>query len=240
MCHLNGLLFLLLDSLILLSSSLGARVHDLMADLIDKYFESHLNLSREEAVRLHSEYYTNYGLAIEGLVRHHEIDPLEYNSKVDDALPLEKILSPRPFLRKLLQDIDRNKVTPWLFTNAYVNHATRVVRLIDVEDQFDGLTYCDYSTTPILCKPHRAMFAKAMWEAGVGNVEDCYFVDDSYINCAKAQDLGWTSVHLVEEGAKVPPIPASKHQIRHLEELRRVLPQFFKDSEQKIEVNGEV
>ena len=210
-----------------------------MANLIDKYFESHLNLSREEAVRLHSEYYTNYGLAIEGLVRHHEIDPLEYNSEVDDALPLENILSPRPFLRKLLEDIDRSKVTPWLFTNAYVNHARRVVRLIGVEDQFGGLTYCDYSTTPILCKPHRAMFAKAMLEAGVDNVEDCYFVDDSYLNCAKAQELGWTSVHLVEEGAKVPAVPASKHQIRHLEELRMVLPQFFKSSEQEVEANGE-
>lgn len=63
--------------------SIGAKVHDLMANLIDQYFAKHLSLPYNEAVRLHKEYYRNYGLAIEGLVRHHEIDPLEYNSKVD-------------------------------------------------------------------------------------------------------------------------------------------------------------
>ena len=54
-----------------------------MADLIDQYFRSHLGLEDAEAIRLHKEYYTQYGLAIEGLVRHHQIDPLDYNAKVD-------------------------------------------------------------------------------------------------------------------------------------------------------------
>ena len=76
-----------------------------MADLIDKYFEKHLQLAPEEATRLHNEYYQTYGLAIERLVRHHEIDPLEYNSKVDDALPLESLIKPRPELKQLLEDI---------------------------------------------------------------------------------------------------------------------------------------
>ena len=33
--------------------------------------------------------------------------------------------------------------------------------------------------------------------------------------------------HLVEEGVKSPRTPASKYQVRHLEELRTVYPQFF-------------
>ncbi|KAI8960039.1 pyrimidine 5-nucleotidase [Daldinia sp. FL1419] len=208
----------------------SAKVHDLMADLIDKYFATHLGLPEEEAVKLHQEYYKNYGLAIEGLVRHHQIDPLDYNAKVDDALPLEDIIKPNPQLRKLLEDIDKSKVKLWLLTNAYVTHGRRVVRLLGVEDQFEGLTYCDYSKIPIICKPHKDMFAKAMKEAGVEKVEDCYFVDDSFPNAQGAQALGWTSVHLVEEGLPVPPVPASKYQIRHLEELRELFPQFFKST----------
>jgi hypothetical protein len=62
-----------------------------MTELIDLYFMKHLELSREDAFKLHQEYYKNYGLAIEGIVRHHRIDPLEYNRQVDDALPLESI-----------------------------------------------------------------------------------------------------------------------------------------------------
>jgi pyrimidine and pyridine-specific 5'-nucleotidase len=147
-----------------------------MADLIDKYFAKHLELSWDDAVKLHKEYYTNYGLAIEGLVRHHQIDPLEYNAQVDDALPLEGIIKPNPELRAMLEDIDRSKVRLWLFTNAYVTHARRVVRLLGIEDLFEGLTYCDYSQQPLICKPHPDMFKKGMREAGVEKLEDCYFV----------------------------------------------------------------
>ncbi|POS80580.1 pyrimidine 5'-nucleotidase [Diaporthe helianthi] len=206
----------------------SAKVHDLMADLIDTYFEKHLDLPREEAVRLHKEYYTNYGLAIEGLVRHHEIDPLEYNAKVDDALPLDSVIKPRPELKKLLEDIDRSKVKLWLFTNAYINHAQRVIRLLGIEGIFEGVTFCDYSKVPFTCKPHKDAYVKAMKEAGVEKWEDCFFVDDNYGNCVKAQEYGWNTAHLVEDDVPVPKTQASKHQIRHLEDLRTVFPQFFK------------
>jgi pyrimidine and pyridine-specific 5'-nucleotidase len=147
-----------------------------MKNLIDDYFVTHLKLSREDAVKLHKDYYIKYGLAIEGLVRNHKIDPLEYNSQVDDALPLESILVPDPIIQRLLDDIDRTKVTPWLFTNAYVTHGRRVVRLLKIEDMFEGITFCDYGAMPLVCKPQKAMFDKAMKESGVENVEDCYFV----------------------------------------------------------------
>ncbi|KAI1369658.1 pyrimidine 5-nucleotidase [Xylaria arbuscula] len=208
----------------------SSKVHDMMAKLIDEYFSKHLGLSEAEAVRLHEEYYKNYGLAIEGLVRFHQIDPLEYNAKVDDALPLEGIIKPNPQLRKMLEDIDKSKVKLWLLTNAYVNHAKRVVRLLGIEDLFEGLTYCNYSEVPFLCKPHPDMYAKAMQDAGIERPEECYFVDDSYQNCVASQKLGWTTAHLVEEGVQAPSAPASKYQIEHLEELRTIYSQFFKSS----------
>lgn len=144
--------------------------------MIDKYFQTHLSLSQEEANDLHMRYYKDYGLAIEGLVRHHKVDPLEYNRLVDDALPLEDILSPNPKLRKLIQDLDRTKVKPWLFTNAYVTHGKRVVKLLGVDDLFEGITYCDYGADKLLCKPAPDMFRKAMREAEIQSEKDCYFV----------------------------------------------------------------
>ncbi|KAF4901964.1 Suppressor of disruption of TFIIS [Colletotrichum fructicola] len=154
-----------------------AKIFDLVSDLIDEYFEKHLSLTREEAVKLHHQYHTDYGHSIEGLVRHHKIDPIEYNAQVDDALPLEDILKPDVQLRKLLEDVDTSKVRLWLLTNAYVTHAKRVIRILGVEDLFEGLTYCDYSQVPFICKPNKNMFLKAMKEAGVESVQDCYFVD---------------------------------------------------------------
>ena len=147
-----------------------------MTELIDQYFIKHLDLTREDAFKLHQEYYKTYGLAIEGLVRHHKIDPLEYNKQVDDALPLESIIVPNPALRKMLEDIDKSKVKLWLFTNAYVTHGKRVVRLLGIEDMFEGMTFCDYAQTTMICKPHMEMFEKAMREANVKEMENCYFV----------------------------------------------------------------
>lgn len=152
-----------------------------MGELIDKYFITHLSLSVEEANALHTRYYKDYGLAIEGLVRHHKVDPLEYNAQVDDALPMEDIIHPDPGLRELLEDIDRRKVKMWLFTNAYITHARRVVKLLGVADLFEGITFCDYGAKSLLCKPHNAMFAKAMREAEIDRVEDCYFVGSFHV-----------------------------------------------------------
>jgi pyrimidine and pyridine-specific 5'-nucleotidase len=156
------------------------QIHDKMAVLIDNYFKNHLSLSEEDATILHQRYYKDYGLAIEGLVRHHKVDPLEYNEKVDDALPLDDMIKPDPKLRQLLQDIDSEKVRLWLFTNAYVNHGKRVTRLLGVDDLFGGMTFCDYAAERLLCKPSPEMFDKAMREANVTNVDDCYFVGTCY------------------------------------------------------------
>lgn len=210
--------------------SKSKRVHDHMSKLIDIYFMKHLSLDQSEAFRLHQEYYKNYGLAIEGLVRHHQIDPLEYNSQVDDALPLEDILSPDPELRKLIQDIDTSKVKLWLFTNAYVNHGKRVVKILGVDDLFEGLTYCDYNSNPLLCKPSEAMFRKAMKEAGVEDMDQCYFVDDSKLNVDAAQKLGWHAVRLLEPNDDKDPAATKlkPNVISNLKQLRDLFPQFFK------------
>lgn len=133
-------------------------------------------MTQREANELHAKYYTQYGLAIEGLVRHHAVDPLDFNAKVDDALPLENILRPDPKLRQLLEDLDRDKVKPWLLTNAYINHGRRVVKLLEVEDLFEGITYCDYEAKEFIAKPRKDFYLKAMREAGVDFVQDCYFV----------------------------------------------------------------
>ncbi|KAI9726703.1 MAG: hypothetical protein M1834_008638 [Cirrosporium novae-zelandiae] len=210
-------------------------VFKLMQDLIDSYFRRHLGLSEADSKMLHNKYYKDYGLAIEGLARHHKVDPLAYNREVDDALPLDGIIFPDPQLRQLLLDMDKKKVKLWLFTNAHITHATRVVRLLGVEDLFDGLTYCDYGAKSMLCKPHVKMFEKAEQEASARSIKDCYFVDDSHLNCRHAQARGWTAIHLVEPGDPEPEVRASKYQIRRLEELRDIFPQFFK---QKKEMNG--
>ena len=187
----------------------------------------HLELAPEDARQLHAKYYKDYGLAISGLVKYHKIDPLAYNREVDDALPLDDLIKPDPQLRRLLSDIDRSKVKLWLFTNAHVTHARRVVRLLKVDDMFEGVTYCDYSKQPLLAKPHTEMFEKAEKDAGAMNIKECFFVDDSLLNCRHATARGWTVAHKLEKEDQEPDIKGGKYQVRDLEELRGIFPEFF-------------
>jgi len=203
-----------------------------MSVLINKYFIKHLDVSTEEATRLHLQYYKDYGLAIEGLSRFHKIDPLDFNREVDDALPLDQLLTPDPELRSILESFDKSKVKMWLFTNAYVTHARRVVKLLNIEDLFEGLTFCDYSQVPLIPKPLPQMFAKAEREAGATKETAIYFVDDSYSNCQAAYERGWTNtVHLVEPQLPNPPQKACKHQISHLRELLTLFPETLRNKD---------
>jgi len=49
-----------------------------------------------------------------------------------------------------------------------------------VDDLFGGMTFCDYAAEKLLCKPSPEMFDKAMREANVTDVNDCYFVGTCY------------------------------------------------------------
>ncbi|KAI5294450.1 hypothetical protein KEM52_003997 [Ascosphaera acerosa] len=191
------------------------KIHDMMAEYINNFFVKHLHLTPEDSHMLHNKYYKEYGLAIRGLNAHHQISAVDFNREVDDALPLETTLRPDPRLRRLLEDIDKTKVKLWLFTNAYINHARRVIKLLEIEGLFEGCTFCDYHDTNLVCKPEKEMFEKAEREAGVKTGTTCYFI-------------GWRTVHFVEPSVTPPEEPASAYLVRHLENLRTVFPDLFK------------
>ncbi|CDK29305.1 unnamed protein product [Kuraishia capsulata CBS 1993] len=215
----------------------STKIHDLMQIYIHRFFKKTLKLTDEEAHVLHNKYYKEYGLAIEGLVRHHKIDALEYNKVVDDSLPLEKVLRPNPALREMLLRIKEKGVCGklWLFTNAYKNHGMRVVRLLGLGDVFDGMTFCDYSEFPLTCKPMEAMFAKALKDAGCKDKQHAYFVDDSGLNVRAAKKLGWGKViQFVERDEDLPDLIGEDDKeregiyvIRNILDIEKVAAELF-------------
>ncbi|KAF9076738.1 pyrimidine 5-nucleotidase [Rhodocollybia butyracea] len=219
-----------------ISQAMGVKIHD--------YFVK-LGLSEQDASDLHHKYYTQYGLALAGLVRHHDVDPLDFDRNCDQALPLEEMISPNPAHRKLFQDIDRSKVRVWALTNAYKIHAERVLRILNLRDQIEGVVYCDYEAKDLCSKPDPTYYHKAMSFASISDPSKCYFIDDNWRNVATARNLGWAHcIHFCErgqehvEGGKVLKISnvsgATKKTeqgitvINELEELRDVWPEIFK------------
>ncbi|OBA14458.1 uncharacterized protein OGAPODRAFT_17232 [Ogataea polymorpha] len=215
----------------------STKIHDLMQVYIHRFFKEHLHLNDEDAHALHMKYYKEYGLAIEGLVRLHKIDAMEYNKVVDDALPLDKILRPNPKLREMLLRLKKSgKVGRlWLYTNAYKNHGLRVVRLLGIGDLFDGITFCDYAKFPLTCKPMKESFDQALRQAGVIDPKNAYFVDDSGLNVVAAKKYGWGKViQFVERDEDMQELAAGSQEeregiivIRDILELEKVCPELF-------------
>ncbi|CEH17180.1 Haloacid dehalogenase-like hydrolase [Ceraceosorus bombacis] len=209
----------------------SSRIAELMAQRIRAYFLT-LGLDESEAERLHKHYYSSYGLAIKGLVRHHKIDPLDYDAKCDASLPLDDILKPDAEIQQLLADVDRTKTRIWALTNAYKTvsrceewhqilpysptfayagitaplppkHAVRVLKLLGLYEYIEGVIFCDYAVDSFVSKPDREYYDAALAHVGT-TAEQSFFVDDSALNIRAAQDLGWRSCVLFSEVDEEP------------------------------------
>jgi len=185
------------------------------------------------------QYYTQYGLALAGLVRHHQIDPLDFDRKCDGSLPLEDMIKPNPAIRTLLQDINRSKVRVWALTNANKPHAERVLRILNLQDLIEDIVFCDYSQPDLVAKPSPEFYHRALQRAGINDPTKCFFVDDSRANVEAAKALGWNkTVYFCElglehaEGGKVKEISRATDDgivtIHDLEQLRVVWHEIFK------------
>ncbi|SJX63762.1 related to pyrimidine 5-nucleotidase [Sporisorium reilianum f. sp. reilianum] len=184
----------------------STKIADLMAERIRAYFHG-MGLSEQEAKALHTTYYKTYGLAIRGLVKHHQIDPLDYDRKCDASLPLEDILQPDHQIKQLLTDIDRTRVRVFALTNAYRYHADRVLRLLDLADQVEGIVYCDYAVPDFACKPELDYYRAALLVVEATPETRNYFVDDSSLNIVAAKELGWHSCIYFREEDDDEPLP---------------------------------
>ncbi|TFY58039.1 hypothetical protein EVG20_g8308 [Dentipellis fragilis] len=115
------------------------------------------------------------------------------------------MIKPDPALRQLFLDINRAKVRVWALTNAYrpsaYQHAERVLRILNLDDQVEGVIYCDYAKPNFVCKPELQFYLDAMEKANVQDPEKCFFVDDNQGNIDGARKLGWgRCVHFCESG----------------------------------------
>ncbi|KAF4602061.1 hypothetical protein EYR40_005263 [Pleurotus pulmonarius] len=220
--------------------SASTKISQAMGQRIHAYFLT-LGLDDDAASELHHRYYTQYGLALRGLTRHHQIDPIDFDRKCDGSLPLEDMITPSESLRQLFLDIDRSKFRVWALTNAYRTHAERVLKILDLSDQIDGLVFCDYAEPNFVCKPEPAFYEQALKAANVSDPALCYFIDDNKSNVLAAKQLGWgRCVHFCEhglesvEGGKKLVINNSDINnneivsVTNLEALRSVWPEIFK------------
>ncbi|KAG1440062.1 hypothetical protein G6F56_012058 [Rhizopus delemar] len=121
-----------------------------MKEKIKEYFVNEVGVPEEEVVTIQKHYHETYGLSLRGLTKHHDVDPLDFDTKVDQSLPLDDLIKRDESLIQMLKDLHCKK---WVFTNAYKPHALRCLQLLGIENEFDGLTYTNYTIPEFNCKP---------------------------------------------------------------------------------------
>ena len=217
---MTPILFIDLDNTIY-PESMG--VDQLMVARIQEYCVKVLGISPEEARQLHKKYFHDYGLAIRGLIKHHNINPSEYDLFVDGGLPLDGLIVQDEPLRQMLLALP-----PWpryIFTNAGRRHAERVIRLLGLESvcPSERIICCNYEDPNFVCKPDESAFIRAMKIAGVQNSFQCALIDDNVSNVTAALRMGWKSVLVREIPRPSDPKPEAIPTIRTIHELPSVL-----------------
>ncbi len=127
---------------------------------IESYMEERLNIPKREIPALRNEYLTRYGTSLRGLIDHYQVDPDDYLLYVHDV-PIEAMVRPSARLSKMLAALPQQK---WVFTNASLAHARRVLAALGVSQYFTGIL--DVKAMNLRNKPEADVYALALEKAG--------------------------------------------------------------------------
>lgn len=101
--------------------------------LMNRFIVEKYQTSYPEAVQLRKDFCSRYGTTMEGLIRHFDIDPIEFLEYVHDVDP-EHLPSEDRQLQRIMAQI------PWpkyVLTNSYRKYAQRVIRALQIETYID-------------------------------------------------------------------------------------------------------
>ncbi|KYQ93478.1 haloacid dehalogenase-like hydrolase [Tieghemostelium lacteum] len=158
---------------------------------ITQYMGNILQLPEEQVDKIRNQYYQTYGLTLKGLMQHHSVDIHHYLDYVHGGLELQNFLKNDDRLRAILGSINP-LIKKIIFSNADLGHCQRVMKALNINDQFDGileyLELMDYS------KPHPTSYQMAMKKAQTTDPSGCVFFDDVVDNLVAAKDAGFITV----------------------------------------------
>jgi len=188
---------------------------------IQSYIEMKLNLCAEDASLLRAQYLDQCGTTLNGLMRNHQIDPMEYLDYVHDV-PVENLIPPDPELQTMLASITIPRI---IFTNAYLDYAMRVLKQLGISDLIDQII--DILALDFSNKPDPKAYDRALTLAGNPISARCLLVDDRYPNLTAAAEFGMTTV-LVGDGVVEGTVD---YTIEQIHDLTKAVPSLVREQE---------
>jgi len=161
---------------------------------INSYMREVVGIPDAEVDGLRRRYWADYGVTLQGLIRHHDVDPEDYLEYVHDVDVNSRLIPDEP-LRTALQSIPLRRL---VFTNGSRGHAERVLSSLGLADLFEEIF--DIRVASYLPKPFPEPYHKVLGRIGV-EAKRCLMVEDSVENLRTAKELGMGTI-LVGDGAR--------------------------------------
>jgi pyrimidine 5'-nucleotidase len=152
------------------------------------YMRDRMGIPEDKVPILREQYFKMYGTTLRGLQARHNVDVEDYLAFVHD-LPLKDYLTPNPLQREILASLPGRKL---IFTNADVNHARRVLAMLNLDDLFEIIV--DVNAVAPYCKPMPESFAIAQELADEPDPRKCVVIDDLPRTTRAALDVGMASI----------------------------------------------
>lgn len=159
----------------------------LIDERINRYMNEVVGIPVTEVNALRRSYWQRYGVTMQGLMRHHGVDPESYLAYVHD-IDVSSRLHPDPALRAALTSIPLRKA---VFTNSSRGHSERVLKALGLCGLFEEIY--DIRIAKYLPKPSPEPYHAVLERINLP-ASACIMVEDSPDNLRTAKDLGMGTI----------------------------------------------
>jgi putative hydrolase of the HAD superfamily len=160
------------------STNLFSRIDKLMANFITE----HLNVNPEEAIQIKNDYFQKHGTTLNGLIKHHNVDPhhfLEFVHNIDYSF-----LNKNEKLNKEIKSLPGKKI---IFTNGSRKHAKNVVNNLQLDESLFSIF--DIVDSDFVPKPERSPYERLIKKYNIVPEQSIFF-EDIARNLKPAHELG--------------------------------------------------
>jgi len=189
---------------------------DEMNRRIERYVETYLRVSPEEAERLRCGFRDRHGTTLRGLLVEHGADPAPFLAFVHEGLPGGHLV-PDESLRRSLDSLP---IPSHVFTNAPADYAQRALERLGLSGSVGRLF--DLAFSDYWGKPHAEAYRRVEEALGAAPSE-CLLVDDSLLNIQGARERGWATCWM----SYGRPVEAGWMTVSSPRELATLLPTLF-------------
>ena len=168
-----------------------SKIFPLVNTKMNEYISSYLDISIEDASKLRQSYWDTYGATLKGLIKHHNIDPIDFLSNTHDLKNFNDLVMPEVNLKETISNIKGRKI---IYTNAPKSYTDRILKISNIYEMFDEVfTIEDSDFTP---KPNQESMANFLKKY---NIKEGVFIDDIKENLKTAKSYGLSTIWITNE-----------------------------------------